>query len=101
MYIALFKLGSEGRTRYYTIHNRQGNLFTPFSLTVQWGSSPASGREKLIILNTGKELDERIRLLLRLRFRNGYRVLYSYFRAEESHYVSSEPTGASESVVAS
>ncbi len=74
---------------FYTIHNRQGNLFTPYSLTIAWGASMDSGREKLIILESRKELDDRIRRVLHRRLSEGYRVLYSYFRQDERRYARS------------
>lgn len=87
MYITLYKSDRRGNVHYYTLHNRQGNLFTPYSLTLTWGPSVSNGREKLVILETRKEMDDRIRYLLRRRMREGYSVLYSYFRKDEHRYV--------------
>ncbi|WP_455382278.1 hypothetical protein [Salinispira pacifica] len=87
MFITLYRVGKHERVHYYTIHNRQGNLFTPYSLTVSWGTSMDGGRERLIILETRRALDEQVRRLIRHRLRQGYRVLYSYFRQDEKRYI--------------
>lgn len=87
MFITLYRIGKHDRVHYYTIHNRQGNLFTPYSLTLSWGPSMESGHERLVILETRSDFDQQVRRLLARRFKEGYRVLYSYFRQDERRYV--------------
>jgi predicted DNA-binding WGR domain protein len=83
MIVVLYKSDSRGRSRYYTIHDRQGNLFSPYSLSVQWGSAPNGGQEKEYIFKTDKEKQKKIRLTIRRRLLDGYKVLYSFSRKPE------------------
>lgn len=83
MYVTLYRTVYNRPTRYFTMHDRQGNLFTPYSLTVSHGASISGGSERLYILESQRELDERIRHIIRRRLRDGYQVLYSYFRQNE------------------
>ncbi len=89
MFITLYRVGKRDRVHYYTIHNRQGNLFTPWSLTISWGPSMETGRERLVIMETRAEFDQQVRRLLARRFKEGYQVLYSYFRQDERRYLRS------------
>lgn len=84
MYITLYRSLPDRPTRYYTIHNRQGNLFTPYSLTVSWGASVSGGTERLLILESRKEFDERVRMIVRRKLHTGYQVLYCFLRSDES-----------------
>lgn len=83
MIIVLYKTDSAGRSHYYTLHDRQGNLFSPFSLSVIWGASPNSGREKEYIFRSAAEKEKKIRRTIRTRFASGYKLLYSFSRKPE------------------
>lgn len=83
MMITLYRADSKGGTHYYTLHDRQGHLFSPFTFTVAWGRKLSIAREKSYQFDTRPEMDEKIRNLLQGKFKAGYRVLYSYFRPRE------------------
>ena len=80
MTITFYKTNSRGETRYYTIHDRQGNLFNLYCVTTLWGGSTHSGREKVYTFNTEAERDRKIREICRSKIRSGYKVLYSFSR---------------------
>jgi hypothetical protein len=83
MIVVMYKTDRAGRPHYYTLHDRQGNLFSPFSLSVQWGASPNSGREKEYIFKNAAEKETKIRQTIRKRFLTGYKLLYSFTRKPE------------------
>jgi predicted DNA-binding WGR domain protein len=83
MLVTLYKTDSAGSLHYYSVHNRQGSLFTNYTLTVSWGSAPSAGREKLFLFESKPEQDEKLRELVQRKLAEGYRVLYSYFRNSE------------------
>lgn len=80
MIIVLYKTGKNGKSRYYTMHDRQGNLFSPHVLTVLWGNTPNGGREKEYTFQSLEEKDRKIRELVRKKGRTGYKVLYRFVR---------------------
>ena len=82
MTITFFKQSSNS-TRYYTIHNRQGNLFSPYTFTAVWGNMLQSGREKVFAFDTRYEMDKKLRFLIKKRIESGYKVLYSFSRGGE------------------
>lgn len=67
-------------TRYYTIHDRQGHLFSPYTFTSIWGTVLQSGRERVFAFNSRKEMDKKLRFLIKKRIESGYKVLYSFSR---------------------
>ncbi len=67
-------------TRYYTMHDRQGHLFSPYTFTSVWGTVLQSGREKVFVFNSRKEMDKKLRFLIKKRIESGYKVLYSFSR---------------------
>ena len=83
MLVTLYKEDLSDRLHYYAIDDRQGHLFAPHSFSVTWGSSLRMGNERHYTFDTRAEMDKQLRKLIRTRIREGYRVLYSYFRAEE------------------
>ncbi len=83
MMITFYKPGTSGSCFYYTVHDRQGSLFTSYSLTVIWGRALDRGKEKVYAFENRAEIDAKIRDLIRQRIRKGYKVLYSYFRGLE------------------
>jgi hypothetical protein len=83
MMITFYKTDKKGRIRYYSIDNRQGNLFSPHTFTVNSGTALTAGREKAYIFATRREMDAKLRALIDGRIKNGYRVLYTYFRKNE------------------
>lgn len=83
MMITLYRVGEDERIRYVTIHNRQTTLFSRYAFTVCEGVVHGSGSERLHTFDTQAELDAALRRTIKRRTRQGYRVLYSYFRKHE------------------
>ena len=90
MLVTLYRSDRSDRLRYYAIDDRQGHLFSSYTFTVTWGPSLSMGNEKQYTFETRDEMDRQLQKLVRARIREGYRVLYSYFRAEE--YAELKPT---------
>jgi hypothetical protein len=44
--VTLYKKDRQGQPYYYTVHDRQGSLFAPFTLTIMWGKKLDRPREK-------------------------------------------------------
>jgi len=65
---------------YYTMHDRQGNLFTPYTFTSVWGSVIESGRQRVFTFNSREEMNKKLRFLMGKRIKSGYKVLYSFSR---------------------
>lgn len=80
MIITFFKEDAKGSFWYYSVHDRQGNLFTEFALTVIWGREPNAGREKVYLYDSAKEKDQALRVILRKKVYQGYKVLYRFAR---------------------
>lgn len=80
MIVTLFKTGSKGSLLYYTIHDRQGGLAQPYTLTVTWSRGASRGRERFYLFDSLEEKDKMIRSLLARRTKAGYRLLYSFSR---------------------
>jgi predicted DNA-binding WGR domain protein len=83
MMITLYRTDPTGATHYYSLHDRQGHLFSAYSFTVSWGKHLSAAREKVYEIETGAEMDAKIRAILREKITRGYRVLYSYLRSGE------------------
>lgn len=81
--VTLYKPDKTGRMRYYSISNRQGNLFSPFTFTVTWGVALSAGRERQYVFESQQDLDQKLRELVNSRLKAGYKVLYTFFRKEE------------------
>jgi len=82
MTITFYKQQS-GFTRYYTMHDRQGSLFSPYTFTAVWGRVLERGREKVYTFDSRETMDKKLRELMRKRISSGYRVLYSFSRSSE------------------
>ncbi len=82
MTITFYKHQS-GFSRYYTMHDRQGNLFSQYTFTSVWGRVLESGREKVYTFKSREEMDKKLRFLMKKRISTGYRVLYSFSRSKE------------------
>ena len=82
MTITFFKQTSTS-SRYYTMHDRQGNLFSPYTFTSVWGTVLQSGREKVFTFESHREMEKKLRFLMKKRISSGYKVLYSFSRNAE------------------
>ncbi|MFP4618242.1 MAG: hypothetical protein ACLFMZ_05305 [Spirochaetaceae bacterium] len=80
MVVTFIKTRESGRY-YYTLHDYQSSLFGKYTLTVIWGPYIETGRRKVYTFETRKEMDTRLRKIVRRRFALGYTLLYSYSRS--------------------
>ena len=83
MMVTLVREKSDDKLTYFSIHNRQGNLFSPYTITILSGTSLRQARERQLIFDSQNELDSTVRRLITDRLSQGYRVLYSYFRSND------------------
>ena len=90
MLVILYRRNETGQAYYYTIDDRQQNLFNPFSLTVSWGKHPEGGRHKTYVFETLDDKNRMIRNLLSRKIRT-YKVLYSYFKELQEKIRSNGP----------
>jgi len=72
------KTGSN--SRYYTMHDRQGNLFSTYTFTAVWGTVLESGREKVYTFESSGDMEKKLRWLMKKRIASGYKILYSFSR---------------------
>ena len=77
----MYKAGKDGRTRYYTVHDRQPVLDAPYALCASWRVGLGKERERLHRFLTLLERDKAIRRLIGLRVKDGYKILYTFTRA--------------------
>lgn len=80
MIVTLYKTGKDGRLLYYTVHDRQASLTSPYALTLAWRTGNGREREKLHPFESLAEMDKMIKSVLAKRFKAGYRLLYSWSR---------------------
>lgn len=83
MMVTLVREKRNGELTYFSMHNRQGNLFSPYTVTLVSGDSLRRGKERHLAFDSQRDLDERVRTLIQNHLSRGYRVLYSYFRADD------------------
>jgi hypothetical protein len=81
MIITLYMTGKDGRIHYYTLHDRQQLLDTPYALSTSWRIGLGKERERIQGFASLADRDERIRFLMAGRMKRGYRLLYSFSRA--------------------
>ena len=84
--------------RYYTIHDRQGDLFSTFSFTAVWGVEMYKGREKVYIFTSREPMERKIRAIFKERMRQGYKVLYSFARKKAEKELLKDAGGLRSSV---
>ena len=63
---------------YYYMHDYQGHLFSPYTLTVLFGKNFSMGKEKSFTFNTQTEMDAKVRELFKEKLLSGYKLLYTY-----------------------
>lgn len=80
MIITLFKPGSNGSIRYYTIHDRQPLLTARYALTIAWRTGEGRECDKVYGFDTASEMDKKIKQVFRKKLKDGYKLLYSYTR---------------------
>ncbi|MEM5948604.1 hypothetical protein WKV44_08610 [Spirochaetia bacterium 38H-sp] len=88
MQIVFFKKINQ-TSYYYQIHDRQGHLFTMYSFTASWWQNNGKAREKYYTFKTRKERDRTLRQILQKKQKDGYKILYHYFRDAKEIAVSS------------
>jgi hypothetical protein len=80
MIITLYKIGKDGKTWYYTVHDRQQVLDAPYALSAAWRQGLGRERERLHRFQSLAARDRMIRKLVAQRLKVGYRLLYSFSR---------------------
>jgi predicted DNA-binding WGR domain protein len=78
MMLAFYKKSNKGELFYYYIHDYQGTLFSKSCITVIWGEGIKPGRKKEYSFDNDEDLDKKVREILKLRVKEGYKLLYSY-----------------------
>lgn len=81
MLVLLYKRESDKSAYYYSLDDRQQNLFNPFTVTVCWGFQPEGGVKKQYIFESLSEKNQFIRKTLNKKMKT-YKVLYSYFKEQ-------------------
>ena len=81
--VTLYRKEDSGSTRYVTITDRQGNLFGYPTLTVSAGRDFFLTSERHFTYETAGELQKALRGMIDRRLKNGFEVLYSYFRHQQ------------------
>jgi len=82
MIITLYKVGKDGKTNhYYTLHDRQPLLDSPYSLCASWRVGLGKERERLHRFQTLLQKDKLIRSLIAQRIKDGYKILYTFTRS--------------------
>ncbi len=81
MIITLYKVGKDGKILYYTVHDRQPVLDSPYAICASWRVGLGKERERLHRFETLLGRDKAIRRLIALRVRDGYKILYTFARA--------------------
>lgn len=71
-------MNKSDETRYYYIHNYQGHLFSPYTITVIWGKNQSQGKEKSFSFESAGEMNEKINELSSQKLKQGYKLLYTY-----------------------
>jgi len=90
MIITLYRPGSDGQNRYYSLHDRQPLLTARYALTVAWRTGNGREREKIYGFETLAQMDKKIRELFGRRIRAGYKLLYSFARERPESLTSDE-----------
>jgi predicted DNA-binding WGR domain protein len=87
MMITLYKPDDQGRIHYYSLNDRQTHLFAAYTITINWGLAPSSGRQRTYAFDSRREMDRKLQQLIQRKVDAGYRVLYSFFRNQEYRYL--------------
>ena len=93
MIITLYKVGAGERAYYYTVHDRQPVLDSPYAICASWRIGMGKEREKLHRFGTLGERDRAIRRLVARRVKDGYRILYTFSRDGMTLGTESDPAG--------
>ncbi len=80
MIITLYKAGKDGKTHYYTVHDRQPVLDSPYAICASWRIGLGKERERLHRFQSLLDRDKMIRHLIAQRVKDGYKILYTFSR---------------------
>lgn len=80
MIITMYKPGSNGSIRYYTIHDRQPLLTARYAVTIAWRAGEGRECDKVYGFDTKAEMDKKIKQVFSRKIKDGYKLLYSYTR---------------------
>ncbi len=78
--VTLYRREDNGSVQYVTITDRQGNLFGYPTLTLTVGRDFFITRERHFTYADEAETQKALRGMIDRRLRNGFEVLYSFFR---------------------
>ncbi len=78
MMLAFYKKTNKDKVLYYYIHDYQGSFFSKYCITAIWGEGVKPGRKKEFIFENSDDLDTKVRSILKIRVKEGYKLLYSY-----------------------
>jgi hypothetical protein len=92
MIITLYKVGKNGKIHYYTVHDRQPVLDSPYAICASWRLGLGKEREKLHRFGTLLDRDKMIRRLISRRVKDGYKILYTFTRGGVS--IGEDPAAA-------
>ena len=81
MIITLYKVGRDGKTYYYTVHDRQPVLDAPYAICASWRVGLGKERERLHRFQSLLDRDKAIRRLIAQRVKGGYKILYTFTRS--------------------
>jgi hypothetical protein len=79
--LTLYRSNEKGDLFYYTVHDRQSALFSAFAFTIVKAKGEGRSCEKLMTFDTLEEMESALVAVIRDRIRDGYRILYVFFRS--------------------
>jgi hypothetical protein len=80
MIITLYRVGKDGKTHYYTVHDRQPALDSPYAICASWRVGLGKERERMHRFQALPDRDKIIRRLIAARVKDGYKILYTFTR---------------------
>jgi hypothetical protein len=80
MIITLYRVGKDGKTYYYTVHDRQPALDSPYAICASWRVGLGKERERMHRFQRLGDRDMMIRRLIAARIKGGYKILYTFSR---------------------
>ena len=82
MLVTLYKREGTKPAHYYSLDDRQQNLFNPFTITVSWGLQPEGGVRRHYVFESLAEKNLFVRKTITKKLKT-YKVLYSYFKEQQ------------------
>jgi len=70
---------------YYSLDDRQTQLFDQYTLSVRWGRNPDGGRQKHYVFDSLEAKNKKIRSLMLKKLKT-HKVLYSWFKDKQDYW---------------